>query len=295
MLRLLSKNLTLVSLQHLDAEKRKIQAKRTFEEKVKESARLWESKTNGAGAQPFTEIRYTLDSMSPAPGICCYCENNEGTDIEHIDSKRVFPEMTFDWDNYLLACTRCNSTHKSDQASVFDPAGSTTAINVTPRRKVYTPPPTNDSLFINPRKEDPQQFLYLELFPQTFLFKPVDTDTTSRNYQRAVYTRNTVNLNRGKLLEAREAAARDYVALLSCYDAVCLANTFDELDEATKGIPSADRGKSFVGERERIKYNLRQSFKRKPHPTVWAEIRRHQTQLPNMNRLFQKYPEALTW
>ena len=166
---------------------------------------------------------------------------------------------------------------------------------MTPKKKDYTIPPTIDSLFINPRMEDPQNYLFLELSPQTFLFQPIDNNVTSRNYQRADYTRNTVNLNRGKLLEAREAAARDYIALLSTYDAVNKASSFDELEEATKGIPVADRSKSIYSEKERIKYKIRQQFKHRPHPTVWLEIKRHRAQLPNTNRLFQQYPEALTW
>ncbi len=43
---------------------------------------------------------------------CMYCEDNEGTDIEHFRPKSVYPEHTFDWHNYLLACSACNSNHK---------------------------------------------------------------------------------------------------------------------------------------------------------------------------------------
>ncbi len=156
MLQLLSKKLTETTSQHLDAEKQKIMSKTTFQAKVEATNDLWGKKKNGAGAIAFKEIREKLDSMCRAPGICCYCENNEGTDIEHVVPKRVFPEITFDWDNYLLACTKCNSTYKNAKASVFNPAGSANTQDVTPKKNIFIASPTDDSLFINPRTENPQ-------------------------------------------------------------------------------------------------------------------------------------------
>lgn len=49
---------------------------------------------------------------------CSYCERPilQGTDlaVEHIYAKQHFPKQECDWENFLLACTNCNSV-KGDQ------------------------------------------------------------------------------------------------------------------------------------------------------------------------------------
>lgn len=52
-----------------------------------------------------------------ASGIerCAYCEDSEGTAIDHFWPKNVYPERAFDWLNYLLVCSTCNSRYKRDQ------------------------------------------------------------------------------------------------------------------------------------------------------------------------------------
>ena len=44
-----------------------------------------------------------------------YCEDSEGTDIDHHRPKSAFPEHCFRWPNYLLACSHCNSNEKRTQ------------------------------------------------------------------------------------------------------------------------------------------------------------------------------------
>jgi len=44
-----------------------------------------------------------------------YCEDSRGTDIDHFDPKSRTPECAFEWDNYLGACSTCNSNHKRDE------------------------------------------------------------------------------------------------------------------------------------------------------------------------------------
>ncbi|HEX6900856.1 MAG TPA: HNH endonuclease [Thermoanaerobaculia bacterium] len=70
--------------------------------------------------------------MQMASGIerCMYCEDSAGTDIEHFWPKAVYPDRAFEWLNYLIACSRCNSNFKRDQFPL-DPAGAPLLLNPT--------------------------------------------------------------------------------------------------------------------------------------------------------------------
>lgn len=76
-----------------------------------EADRLWKLQP----AKAFAEIRTTLRRMASGLDRCMYCEDSEGRDIEHFWPKSVYPERTFDWHNYLFACSRCNSNFKRTQ------------------------------------------------------------------------------------------------------------------------------------------------------------------------------------
>ena len=56
------------------------------------------------------DIRAALKEMYG--GLCCYCESRVGIvdfpHIEHRKPKRLYPELTFNWDNLHLACQVCN-------------------------------------------------------------------------------------------------------------------------------------------------------------------------------------------
>ena len=52
-------------------------------------------------------------------GKCCYCEgyipdDGRGKEVEHFRPRSKFPQLAYDWNNLLLACTACNGA-KSDQ------------------------------------------------------------------------------------------------------------------------------------------------------------------------------------
>jgi uncharacterized protein (TIGR02646 family) len=81
------------------------------EARVAEIDRLWKQQSNRA----FQEIRETLAAMASGLARCMYCEDSQGTDIEHFRPRRQYPEHAFDWSNYLLACSHCNSNQKRDQ------------------------------------------------------------------------------------------------------------------------------------------------------------------------------------
>lgn len=81
------------------------------EKDVTQASRLWKMRRNKA----FDEIRFLLSKMATGLQTCMYCETNEATDIEHFWPRSLYPHRVFDWLNYLLACTNCNSNHKRDR------------------------------------------------------------------------------------------------------------------------------------------------------------------------------------
>ena len=94
-----------------------------------EAARLWARRKN----KTFEEVRETLAQMSSGRQRCMYCEDNEGTDIDHFWPRASFPERAFDWDNYLLACSACNTNYKRDQ---FPGLGNKPLL-LDPRRTIH--------------------------------------------------------------------------------------------------------------------------------------------------------------
>jgi uncharacterized protein (TIGR02646 family) len=108
-----------------------------------EAVRLWGLQDNKA----FREIRETLLRMASGIERCMYCEDSAASHIDHFWPKGDYPERAFDWLNYLLACSVCNSNFKRDQF---------------PRDEEGQP------LLLDPTREDPRE--HLELTPTTGTF-----------------------------------------------------------------------------------------------------------------------------
>lgn len=99
-----------------------------------EADRLWKLQT----AKAFQEIRATLRRMASGLERCMYCEDSQGTDIEHFWPKSTYPERAFDWHNYLFGCSRCNSNFKRSRFPLDD---------------------VGEPLLINPTEEEPLDHL----------------------------------------------------------------------------------------------------------------------------------------
>lgn len=92
-----------------------------------------------------SQIKTALNTLFH--GKCAYCESKikhvSDPHIEHYRPKSKFPELTFAWDNLLLACGQCNSTkYKGDKF----------------------PEASEDGPYINPCADDPEdhfQFVYI--------------------------------------------------------------------------------------------------------------------------------------
>lgn len=54
-----------------------------------------------------------LVAMNGGARRCMYCELDRGTDIDHFEPRARAPSRTFAWDNWLLACSECNSRKRN--------------------------------------------------------------------------------------------------------------------------------------------------------------------------------------
>jgi uncharacterized protein (TIGR02646 family) len=271
-----------------------VDSKTNFVEQVKEALRLWNGKPNAI----FSIVRQTLVDLSISDQICHYCEQNEGTDIEHIYTKSHYPSRCFNWDNYILACGKCNTHEKSDDFAIFDPINSSNIVKLNRQKPdERTKPTTEDGVLINPRAENPLDYLLLNFEPigKRLIFIPKETNKTSRPYIRADYTIDLLNLNRDQLATARFQAAKYFISRLTLFADVKAATNFDNLKTAIDDFEPINTAILFVEERQNILNSIKTDILHYPHPTVWAEMKRQRTQLPKTNDLFQKVPEALTW
>ena len=111
-----------------------------------EADRLWQSKRG----KSWDEIREVLRTMASGVERCMYCEDSAGTDIDHFYPKSQYPNYAYDWTNYLLACSHCNS-EKRDDFPIADDGWP---------------------LLIDPTSDDPAD--YLEFAPMTGLWVGID-------------------------------------------------------------------------------------------------------------------------
>jgi uncharacterized protein (TIGR02646 family) len=173
-----------------------------------EAKRLWDRLDNKA----FREVRRTLAAMASGVERCMYCEDSEGTAIEHFWPRAVYPLRAFDWDNYLLACSRCNSNYKRDRFPL-DPAGL--------------------PLLLNPVEEEP--FDHLAFSASTGRYEPL---TDKGRSSEEVY-----GLNRATLTRARSNA---WVVLQKLIVVYARAKEEGDLAEAAR-IEAAVREYPFAG------------------------------------------------
>lgn len=294
MLSLISEQLSTSTQAFLTNLQNLINQKPDFLSKVEEAQRLWKNKEGSKAAKvAFGEIRETLKRMCVGTEICNYCENNEATDIEHILPKSFFPEDAFVWENYLLACKTCNTGYKLDKIAVFLPEASSTRHDIA--RK--TIPPNRDVLMLNPRIESPLDFIDLNL--KTGIFQEIHPDGT-RECQRANYTFEAVlQLNtREALRQAREAVFKDRFQQLSIAVAISEAASFDELNallNATEPYIDLDQAMGLEELKVHLLKNIQSSMLKRPHPTVWEEMKRQHEYFPRLKNLFDRYPESLAW
>ncbi|MEY4927958.1 MAG: hypothetical protein RI894_2394 [Bacteroidota bacterium] len=291
MLQLAYKHLSIVAEIRLTELQAQIDAIPDFTEKVSEAQRLWTNKTGSdAGKKTFHEVKGTLTEMCIAVKVCNYCEHNEATDIEHIAPKSFFPEFTFVWDNYLLACKTCNTGYKLDKCHVLDPDG-----NVHEIKRGSGKPPYPTIAMINPRSENPTDFMLLNT--ATFIFEIIGTDTIAKN--KAAKTIEVLDLNnRDTLKEARKSLHHAFYDSMDRLSRIVKADSMVEIEDILR--PHEDLIKGATENIDELKEKIKQGYKKyiqdKPHPSVWYAIKTIDSKVhPKWQKLFEIIPEALEW
>ncbi len=211
MIRLRREPLSPEALAFLDARAQKVL---TAADRREEALRLWGMQDNKA----FHEARSSLKSMAAGLERCMYCEDSAGTDIEHFWPKSAYPERAFNWDNYLLACSGCNSNHKRERFPL-DAAGA--------------------PLLIDPTAEDPGD--HLALSPRTGQY----VARTSKGAQSI----DVFGLHRDVLEKGRRDAWVRIPAMLRCYDEACSEGDWQralELQRAICRVPFASVFARFI-------------------------------------------------
>lgn len=293
MIRLPSKSLSATALSELARQQQLIDSQPTFTTQVAKAQTRWKGKEGSQTCKAaFAEIRRALRAMTVSAQACSYCEYSEGEDVEHIYPKSWFPERTFAWDNYLLACKSCNTSFKSNDFAVFHPAGSSTVLRLT--SQVAGPVPSTDSVLLNPRAENPLHWLAIDFWAGCAFTQA--RQLNQRDQQRADYTIELLQLNfRGELLKARQIAHRHFITLLREYVEAKNATTLAQLTAAVNEPSVVDPQQPLPGQRARIMASLRRAIRTHPHPSVWQELQRQHATMPQATQLFQSAPEALSW
>jgi hypothetical protein len=249
-----------------------------YPSRVLKAGALWREKTNTAPRRSaFRTIRATLESMCVGVRRCAYCEDSLADEVEHNYPKNLFPDLTFQWSNYLFACGPCNAP-KSNKYGVL--RGAIVEEVVRRRNAPIVPPPEGTAGLINPRVEEPLAYLELDLggvaadgteLRPTFELLPA-ANLQPDSAARARYTISTLGLNRAFLLAARQNAFIGYRARLREFgDAIAAGSEQAELKA------------------------LWADLLRTPHLTVFVEMRRQRAWLPEINNLFDAAPEAFEW
>jgi len=253
----------------LDKYQQTIDALPDYKTRVGRAAEMFGAH-NRKGNTTFDVVKYALTQMCSGAQRCGYCEDSAAVEIEHIKPKSIYPEATFVWLNYVYACGACNRP-KNNRYAVFDPQTGK-LVNVQRRRNApIVPPKPGAPVLIDPRIEDPCDFLSLDL-RSTFYFSPrLGIDTVAR--ERANYTIDVLKLNEREYLpQSRAEAFRVYRALLKEYRS------------------DRDQGASQI-KLMRIEKHIRE----RQHPTVWSEMKRQHAAIPTLKKLFDAVPEALAW
>lgn len=290
MLQLASETLPPHAADRLDYLQGEVNKKPTFAEKAAKASSLWMAKTSSnAGRQAFETIKATLTTMCVSVEICNYCEQNEANDIEHIYPKSLFPGKAFVWENYLLACKQCNSAYKLDSFALLD---ANDDILPVPRG---TEPASSNGAFINPRTEDPADYMLLNLGSFKFEWIP---GMDKKGINKAKNTLGVLQLNeRDQLVESRKAAAIYRYQRMELLVRIQQAGSVPEIAALLTPYDNLlDHTLSLQDLKAQIKESFRRDILLHQHPSVWYAIKKIESVVnPNWQAIFAAIPDALNW
>lgn len=277
MVRLPHQDISAACKEALDAYQAEIDTVPDYLAQVDQAKALWPLRK----MKPvFTEVKEKLVNMCAGARRCHYCEDSMADEIEHFRPKNIYPGQTFVWENYLYSCGPCNGP-KGDRFALFE-AETGNRVDLTPPRKKKSEknpprqaPPDGLPLLINPREEDPLDYIFLDILSGSFAFEPWETDPNTPAYQRAAYTIEVLRLNaRDDLVQARRLAYSNYTARLAQY-------IFSHAQQAPQHELSS----------------MIDQIQKEAHPSVWQEMKQDRTRrhIPALDNLFRQAPQALTW
>lgn len=268
MIRLPDKKLSDATLAALANYQQEVDGAGAYAEQVAKAKDIWGARRRN---RPFDEVKNVLTEMCSGARRCGYCEDSMADEVEHIWPKDLYPDRTFVWENYLYACGPCNGP-KNNRFAILPDANPTQKKELSHPDAGPVPPPTGRPVLIDPRIEDPLQFLWLDV-TGTFAFTPVEDDESTISWKRADYTIDVLNLNRrDALIEARRNAYGSYRSRLFEY-VTRMENNEDEAQLQA----------------------IEQEIKREGHPTVWREMKRQQVFISELKDLFDRAPQTLNW
>ena len=278
MLAVIEKSISRDSLELLNRMQGLIDAQMAYAAKVYKAQKLWKGKAGSkVGKQAFGDIKDTLRDMCTGPIRCAYCEDSMADEIEHVYPKNLFPEKTFLWSNYLFACGPCNGGKREKYGYLN---GDVLQEFVRHKNDPILPPPAGKAALIDPRSEDPTNFLDLDLggvtqdgltLEPTFEFVPA-WGLDGVDISRAEFTIRALGLNREVLLAARKNAFGGFLARLKQF-----------VFEKQSNLPTAQLD------------TLREGILQSPHLSVFYEMRKQRHFLPEIKGLFVVASEALDW
>lgn len=231
---------------------------------VAEGKRKW-----GLKPKPlFGRVKARLEAMCSGNIRCIYCEDSRADEIEHMRPKDLYPEQVFAWDNYVLACGPCNGP-KNNRFGVIGRGGRNWVEVTRAPGSPVTPPAKGKPALIDPRTEDPLNFIWLDMGSWRYTPK---LDISPRALLRASFTIDVLQLNtRDELLRGRRRAFSGYLARLREF-----SGKADSWDAAGK--------QAFI-----------EDFQAESYRTVWLEMLRQRKSLADLQQLLGAVPEALAW
>lgn len=264
MIRVPSLELPTAAAAQLGVWQREIDDVADYAERVLTADRRFKAR-NDARNEVFREVRRHLGALCYGEQRCTYCETSIADQVEHIRPRSQFPEHVFVWRNYIHACRPCDVLKGNNYPRRV---GDVVRNVARPPRAPIEPPPPGEDMLIDPRTEDPSEFMTLDLDTAVVVPRP-GLDAHAR--ERADQTIATLHLNRSPLVRARREQRVSYVARLRNY-----IHLRDDDEAADAGAyAEAIRGMG--------------------HPLVWNEMRRQHARHPALHRLFVAAPEALAW
>jgi uncharacterized protein (TIGR02646 family) len=245
----------------LDDRQASLDALPDYAARVTAAKRAWDNKHR----ESFKAVRAELHAMCSGEDRCMYCEDSAADEIEHVRPKNLYPEHTFRWENYLVACGPCNGP-KEDHFPILSETTGRIVDGSRKRDAPVVPPEVGRMMLLDPRRDDPAHFLFLDL-ADSFHFVPQPRRGCVAR-ARAWKTIEVLHLNDDPRPRRRRVAYGNYTARLRQY--------IHEGDAAA---------------RERY----RKALQRLDQPTVWHEMKRQRRHIADLRALFDKAREALAW